>query len=104
MAPTLEEARASGRIVEYESAGVTYSYTPENRWIDGHEWANPRTIEERTEAPGAKNVTKSWLLAECLWWDVWKPGVECPRSITKENLAITLYNRIMTGGVRWTYI
>jgi hypothetical protein len=104
MKSTLEEARASGRIVEYESAGVTYSYTPENRWIDGHEWANPRTIEERTEAPGAKNVTKSWLLAECLWWDVWKPGVECPRSITKENLAITLYNRIMTGGVRWTYI
>jgi hypothetical protein len=46
----LEEARASGRIVEYESAGVTNSYvgTPSNAWIDGHEWANPRTIEERT--------------------------------------------------------
>jgi hypothetical protein len=100
---TLEEARASGRIVEYESAGVTYSYagTPSNTWIDGHDWANPRTIEERTASTDTSKTTKSWLLAQCLWWDLWKPGVECPRSITKADLAATLYNKIMGGGVRW---
>jgi hypothetical protein len=98
----LEEASASGRIVEYESARVTYSYvgTPSNTWIDGHEWANLRTIEKRTASTDTSKTTKSWLLAQCLWWDLWKPGVECPRSITKTDLAAILYNRIMGGGVR----
>ena len=100
MSSTLEEARASGRIVEYESAGVIYTYTPKNSWIDGHEWANPRTIEERTESTDTRKTTRSWLLAQCLWWDLWKPDVKCPRSVTKEILAATLYNRIMSGGVR----
>jgi hypothetical protein len=98
--PTLEEARASDQIVEYESAGITYSYTPRISWIDGHEWANPRTIEERTESTDTSKTTKSWLLAQCLWWDLWKPGLKCPRSVTKADLSATLYNRIMSGGVR----
>ena len=103
---TLEEARAGGQIVEYESVGVTYSYTPRNSWIDGHEWANPRTIEERTDPDGTglRKTTRSWLVAQCLWWDIWKPGLKCPRSLTKVVLADALYHRIMGGGVRWPYV
>jgi hypothetical protein len=98
--PTLEEARASGQIVEHESAGVTYSYTPRNSWIDGHEWASPSTIEERLEDTSLKKTTRSWLLAQCLWWNEWTPGLKCPRSLTKVNLAGGLYHKIMEGGVR----
>lgn len=96
---TLEEARASGRLIEYESAGVTYAYTPDNRWINGHEWASPREIEEKTEDWQRPKPTRSWLVAQCLWWNLWRPGLKCPRDLTKVHLASALYDRIMGGGV-----
>jgi hypothetical protein len=96
---TLEEARASGRLIEYESAGVTYAYTPDNRWINGHEWASPREIEEKTENWQRPKPTRSWLVAQCLWWNLWRPGLKCPRDLTKVHLAGALYDRIMGGGV-----
>jgi hypothetical protein len=41
MPTSLAQARASGRLVEKEVSGVTYSYAgDDNSWIDGHEWAN----------------------------------------------------------------
>jgi hypothetical protein len=96
---TIEEARVSGHYTELKSAGVTYTYAKGGRWIDGHEWASPRELEERTENGGRKDATKSWLVAQCLWWDLRQPGHRPSKLDTNPVLNELLYQHIMAGCV-----
>ena len=36
----LESVRASSRSVQYETGGMTNTYTPDRCWVDGYKWAN----------------------------------------------------------------
>ena len=62
---TIEEARASGRVVEKKISNITYTYAGvSNSWIDGHEWAGSYECEARTVGSRTRLGTRSWLLAQ----------------------------------------